>query len=54
MPWLKADNAINTAAHTRCFPSSRPRAKNPKATIDNARAMECENSPAIVEAMFPP
>ncbi len=54
MPWLSAESATNTDDVTKCLPVYKPRAKNANASTANESEMENENSPAIVEAMFPP
>jgi|GEM_PF-6183963 len=52
--WLKPVRARTTPASTRCLPVSRPRATSPRKTRANDRLIEKENSPASVDAMFPP
>ena len=54
IPWQRALSEIATAATPRYLPSSSPRAKKPKAKNAIAKAIEKENSPAIVDAILPP
>ena len=54
IPWLNADSEMMMAAEIRCFPVSKPLASNAKPNMASDNAIENENSPAIVEAIFPP
>ena len=52
--WQSPVTARTTPARTRFLPVSRPRATRPRNSRANDRLIENENSPASVEAMFPP
>ena len=54
MPWDTQAAAISTEAHTRYLPVRRPAASTPSASTASDRAIENENSPAIVDLRLPP
>ncbi len=54
MPWHTIASANTIAAQLRNCPVRIPLARSPRPTIISDRAMENENSPAIVDLRLPP
>ena len=54
MPWHTIARASTMAAQLRNCPVRMPLASRPRPSIISDRAMENENSPAIVDLRLPP
>ena len=54
MPWQTMASANTMAVQLRYLPVRIPAASSPRPSIIRLRAMENENSPAIVDLRLPP